>query len=266
MSFLPIAINITNKRIGIIGGGKVAAQKLKNLLPFTSNIWVIAPEIQPEISDNRAIRCIPENYSSKHLEGLFLVYACTNSPELNAQVQADAEALGILCNRTDCAEESRFHSPAIVQTGNFVVAVNSRQKEVRKTVRIQRDLQHFVEEREQLLREKEQQVGKVFLVGFGPGNPDLLSRRGEQLLFQADIIFYDDLLDAGFLSRYGAEKIYVGKRRANHSKEQDEINILVLRNAFEKTRKQMKVNTLSINALSDFIRFPMFAKLTLKKT
>lgn len=51
-----------------------------------------------------------------------------------------------------------------------------------------------------------------------------------------------------------------------HNEEQDVKNILVLRNAFEKTRKQMKVNTLSINALSDFIRFPMFAKLTLKKT
>ena len=43
-------------------------------------------------------------------------------------------------------------------------------------------------------------------------------------------------------------------------------NILVLRNAFEKTRKQMKLNTLSINALSDNLNFPMFAKLTLKKT
>ena len=43
-------------------------------------------------------------------------------------------------------------------------------------------------------------------------------------------------------------------------------NILVLQNAFEKTRKQMKVNTLSINALSDNLNFPMFAKLTLKKT
>lgn len=43
-------------------------------------------------------------------------------------------------------------------------------------------------------------------------------------------------------------------------------NILVLRNAFEKTRKQMKVNALSINALSDNLSFPMFAKLTLKKT
>ncbi len=43
-------------------------------------------------------------------------------------------------------------------------------------------------------------------------------------------------------------------------------NILVLQNTFEKTRKQMKVNTLSINALSDNLNFPMFAKLILKKT
>ena len=46
----------------------------------------------------------------------------------------------------------------------------------------------------------------------------------------------------------------------------DAKNILVLRNAFEKTRKQMKVNALSINALSNNLNFPMFAELTLKKT
>ncbi len=51
-----------------------------------------------------------------------------------------------------------------------------------------------------------------------------------------------------------------------HNEEQDVKNILVLQNAFEKTRKQMKVNALSINALSDNLSFPMFAKLTLKKT
>lgn len=48
--------------------------------------------------------------------------------------------------------------------------------------------------------------------------------------------------------------------------DQDVKNILALRNTFEKTRKQMKVNTLSINALSDNLNFPMLAKLTLKKT
>ena len=53
---------------------------------------------------------------------------------------------------------------------------------------------------------------------------------------------------------------------AMNNEEQDVKNILVLRNAFEKTRKQMKVNALSINALSDILNFPMFAKLTLKKT
>lgn len=51
-----------------------------------------------------------------------------------------------------------------------------------------------------------------------------------------------------------------------HNEEQDVKNILVLQNTFEKTRKQMKVNTLSINALSDNLNFPMFAKLILKKT
>ena len=51
-----------------------------------------------------------------------------------------------------------------------------------------------------------------------------------------------------------------------NSKGQNVKNILVLQNAFEKTRKQMKVNTLSINALSDNLNFPMFAKLILKKT
>ena len=51
-----------------------------------------------------------------------------------------------------------------------------------------------------------------------------------------------------------------------HNEEQDVKNILVLRNAFEKTRKQMKVNALNINALSDNLNFPIFTKLTLKKT
>ena len=61
---------------------------------------------------------------------------------------------------------------------------------------------------------------------------------------------------------YAIASVYI----AMNNEEQDVKNILVLRNAFEKTRKQMKVNMLSINALSDNLSFPMFAKLTLKKT
>lgn len=67
---------------------------------------------------------------------------------------------------------------------------------------------------------------------------------------------------AGVVAVVGAISVYI----AMNNEEQDVKNILVLRNAFEKTRKQMKVKMLSINALSDNLNFQMFAKLTLKKT
>ena len=67
---------------------------------------------------------------------------------------------------------------------------------------------------------------------------------------------------AGIVAMIGAISVYVKM----NNEEQDVKNILVLRNAFEKTRKQMKVNTLSINVLSNNLNFPMFAELTLKKT
>lgn len=67
---------------------------------------------------------------------------------------------------------------------------------------------------------------------------------------------------AGVVAVVGAISVYI----AMNNEEQDVKNILVLRNAFEKTRKQMKANTLSINVLSDYLNFPMFAELTLKKT
>lgn len=67
---------------------------------------------------------------------------------------------------------------------------------------------------------------------------------------------------AGVVAIVGAISVYI----AMNNEEQDVKNILVLRNAFEKTRKQMKVNALSINVLGDNLNFPMFTKLTLKKT
>jgi len=72
------------------------------------------------------------------------------------------------------------------------------------------------------------QYGKITLVGFGPGNPDLLTLGGDKALAQSDIIFHDDLLDKDYLKKYAAEKVYVGKRKGSHCFEQGEINRLIL--------------------------------------
>ncbi len=67
--------------------------------------------------------------------------------------------------------------------------------------------------------------GHVYLVGFGPGDPELLTLKGHRLLQKANVIFYDDLVDKEFLNNFECEKIYVGKRKGKHSMSQDDINI-----------------------------------------
>lgn len=70
--------------------------------------------------------------------------------------------------------------------------------------------------------------GSVSLVGFGPGDPDLLTIKAAKAIDAADIIFYDDLIDDSYLADKKAEKIYVGKRAGYHHKEQADINRLLL--------------------------------------
>lgn len=71
--------------------------------------------------------------------------------------------------------------------------------------------------------------GTVWLVGAGPGDPDLLTRKAERLLGQADIVFHDALVGKAVLALApDADLVSVGKRSGRHSKSQDEINDLML--------------------------------------
>lgn len=76
-------------------------------------------------------------------------------------------------------------------------------------------------------------VGKVYLVGAGPGDPGLISRKGLECLAQADVVIYDRLLDERLLDSASpdAERIYVGKTTGEHAREQDEINTLLVEKA-----------------------------------
>jgi uroporphyrin-III C-methyltransferase len=73
-------------------------------------------------------------------------------------------------------------------------------------------------------------AGKVYLVGAGPGEPELLTVRAARLLGEADVVVYDNLVSADVMAlvRPDAERIYAGKKAGTHAMSQDEINSLLV--------------------------------------
>ena len=102
----------------------------------------------------------------------------------------------------------------------------------------ERDLQSLLAAQRDNVPTDSAKLGKVYIVGAGAGDPDLLTFKALRLMQQADIVFYDNLVSAPILDlcRRDATKIYVGKKASNHAVSQDQINELLVKHAQQGKR------------------------------
>ncbi|HOK03504.1 MAG TPA: uroporphyrinogen-III C-methyltransferase, partial [Spirochaetota bacterium] len=75
--------------------------------------------------------------------------------------------------------------------------------------------------------------GIVYLVGAGPGDPELITVKGKRLLQEAECVIYDYLAEKSLIADLKCELIYVGKQGSNHTMSQEEINALMIKKALE---------------------------------
>jgi uroporphyrin-III C-methyltransferase/precorrin-2 dehydrogenase/sirohydrochlorin ferrochelatase len=250
----------------VVGAGRVAESKIESLVRCGARVRVVAPEATETIqAAARADQIVWEQraYESTDLARVFLVVAATSSRKLHEQIYRQARQAGVLCNAVDEPERCDFYYPAVVRRGPLQIAVSTSGRapvlaqQIRKqleeqfgpeygpwTENIGRARSELLvgslspEERLVRLRElcvarpsrkastPEDSAGKVYFVGAGPGDPDLLTRKAWSLLQSAEVILHDALVSPEILQMVGtqAQIIDAGKRCGKHSMTQEQIH------------------------------------------
>ena len=128
VKYYPVFWDIRNKKCVVVGGGDVAARKIKRLLDCGANIFVVSPQLTSELVTLKAenlIVHIAGNYEAHYLEGAVLVIGATDDEKTNAAVAQDARSMGISVNIVDDPQKCDFILPAVVQRGDFSLAIGT---------------------------------------------------------------------------------------------------------------------------------------------
>lgn len=143
-NFLPISIDISERKILVIGGGQSALKKILILQRSGAVIEVVAENIISEILTS-GVKCFRKSYEKGDIKGYLMLYSCTNNVELDQQIARDGREAGVLVNIHDNPALCQFVSPAIYQVGNIRVAVSSNAENVQEAIRLRNEIQGYLE-------------------------------------------------------------------------------------------------------------------------
>ncbi|HVT01977.1 MAG TPA: bifunctional precorrin-2 dehydrogenase/sirohydrochlorin ferrochelatase [Thermoanaerobaculia bacterium] len=126
--YFPIFIDVEGKKILVVGGGEVAARKVRTLLPYGPNLTVVAEKAVDEIvvaAGEGLLDLVVRRYEESDLGGQLFVIAATSNGDTNARIAAACRDLKIPVNVVDAPELCDFTVPAIVQRGSVQLAIST---------------------------------------------------------------------------------------------------------------------------------------------
>ena len=138
----PIMINLENKLVSVVGGGRVALRKVKKLLEYNCYIQVISPEFTEEFQKlGEAVKLIKEEYAPERIRKSSLVIAATSSKAINQRVSEYCREHNILCNVVDDIELSDFIVPASIKRGDLTISVSTMGKSPSLSAKIKKEIE-----------------------------------------------------------------------------------------------------------------------------
>ena len=124
MKTYPIMLDLRGKLAVVVGAGPVGLRKAQGLREVDARVLLVAQHVAGEtLPDGIEVRIEP--YRAELLAGAMLVFACTDQPELNARIAADARGLGAMVNVADVPGQCDFYAASVVRDGDVVLAIGS---------------------------------------------------------------------------------------------------------------------------------------------
>jgi uroporphyrin-III C-methyltransferase/precorrin-2 dehydrogenase/sirohydrochlorin ferrochelatase len=223
----PLHLDLTGRRVLVVGGGQVAARRVRALAG--ADVQVVAPEVVDGFPDVAVAR---RRFRPEDVDGAWLVLTCTGV--VDDDVAAACEARGVWCVRADDASRSPAWVPAVARVDDVVVSVTAG-RDPRRAVALRDAVALALDSGSLPLRRARAGEGSVAIVGGGPGDPDLLTVRARRLLAGADVVVRDRLAPQVELAD-DVEVVEVGKVPGGASWDQRDIEQLLVHRARQGQR------------------------------
>ena len=175
----PSGLRLGGRRVVVVGGGHVAQRRVPGLIAVGADVLVVSPEVTPAIEGlvgGGEITWAPRRFREDDLDGAWYAVAATDDAAANAAVGRAAEERRVFCVRADDATEATAWTPAVGRHAGMTVAVLAQPRPAALGLGARRDPRADARGRI-VARDQRQRAAGVVLVGGGPGDPELISRR-----------------------------------------------------------------------------------------